>query len=678
MAHPTSMQPPDWWVNPAEDIDSALLLLGRHAALLKNPPPCPKGATLRRLLAIVEKKFEETQLEIRAQVPCAFFKPSYEQSLLLNAWWCGVDFVVCFAANRIGKTASLGVINPLLWILPNNPDWEMFSPSLKPNPADEGATFIANSPADQQAGLYYDLFQRPVQVLPRPTLAHLSKIREVLLQHPELAPDPALSHLIEPNKTKFASLQKLCPTLRPTAAAWPYAPTTPSPSDPATIWIGAPDNDFHRNIIMREWRKWLPKDSIKRWSDADLTFDISNASTTNPTPAEYRFVCKSYESEDTKWSGSAVLGIILTEGLPQSILNEVKQRIKQHGFGSWDYTPYEARNIGSKTQLAYRVYKGEEQLPLRAHIFTRFSARNAPAHILPTQKKDDLIRMWQGLKEGDARLDGIFYSSSPLVLSQLSRPNHTLPWSIEELFERYPTGQVYRGLDPGYDHPSVCCWGLLTPGNIWFIYRYYAERQTTIEQRCADIVRLSNNELHRDRWGPNEGQYNLVETHTLPNSEPVVLTATDYHAFKIDEVTGQSASLNYIKNGLLITESTHMKPEDRALTLDNLLRPSEYHTHPITRKTPGSRVYWLINGPGVDAALQKMETLFWDRLASGPNKGEAKDKVPSHKDDELDATCYLTCGPYSHSNYRAERRQSVKWSIEQENANDPFLQACNF
>jgi len=374
----------------------------------------------------------------------------------------------------------------------------------------------------------------------------------------------------------------------------------------------------------------------------------------------FNVICKSYESEDTKWSGIAVRAIILTEGITQDVLNEVKQRIQENGFASWDYTPYEARNVGQKTALAHRVFKGIEQLPLRAHIFTRFSARLAPSHILPDSKRDDLIRMWDGKKEGEARLDGVFYSSSPLILSRLDRTFHTLPWSIPELFQRYPTGQIYRSLDPGYDHPSVCAWALLIPGDIWIFYRYYIKRQTTITERCEDIIKSSCNVAIKQSFGPLPTDYYLVETNPNPNSELVVATVADYHLFKTDENSGRCVSTNYAAAGLALIESTHMGPEDRAMELDKLLDKSQYHTHPLTKNTPGARAFFLINGPGVDEALSKMESLFWQRLSSGPDKGQEKDKVPSHGDDELDATCQLAAGPFRWSNYQPPRRNVVE------------------
>lgn len=645
-----------WWHHPPLNVEGMLHLLSTRAHHLKSDND--EGRALRSLLENVESSYKETSEEIKKQYPLAYFKPSYEQSLLLNCWWCGVDFPVCLSANRIGKTACF-VINTELWIFPNNPQWEMFqSRTLPPKNKIEEQDLKSNPNQDKK--FYWDDFDRPVQILPRPQIEQLDLIRHTLLLRPDLAGDPTKSHLEIENAEKFASLQLLIP--QAFNSAWP----SPSIQESGTIWLGAPDNDFHRDILLKEWRKWLPAASIKRWSDTELFVDITTAEQTNPITTEFRLVCKSYESEDTKWSGSAVTAIVLTEGLPPEILNEVKQRIKVHGFGSWDYTPYEARNIGSKTALAFKVYKGEEQLPLRSFVFTRFSARKAPAHILPVSKRDDLIRMWDGKKEGDARLDGIFYSNSPIILSRLERSFHCLPWSFEELQERYPQGQIYRGLDPGYDHPTVCCWGYLVPGNIWFIYRYYSERQKTIKERCRDIISLSNNALKKDKYGPGKDDYNLREVHTNPKSEVTILTAADYHMFKTDELTGTAYSLNYIKGGLIVTPSTHMAPEDRAVEIDNKLDKSEYHTHPVTNHTPGCRIFFLINGVGVDAALSKMESLFWDRLASGPNKGEAKDKVPLHKDDELDATCYLVCGPYIWTNYQPLRLNH--WIDEEEKA----------
>lgn len=635
-----------WWYHPPKDLEGMLYYLETRA--FKITADDEEGRALRVLFETVDKSFGETEEQIKGDYPLAYFKPSYEQSLLLNAWIWGYDFIACFSANRIGKTVAI-IVNGQLWIFPNNPDWEIFAANFLPK-TKRSDPDVPNPDAD--ARFYWDQYDRPVQVLCRPTLESLDLIKQTLKDNPHLVGDPNNSHLEEGNAEKFQQLQELIPQAY--ASCYPYPPIQES----GTLWFGAPDNLYHKTIIMKLWKQWLPRHSIKRWSETEYSCKLATKETANPLSTEFDVIFKSYDSEDTKWSGQAVLGIMLTEGIPPAIFNEVRLRIKEHGFGSWDYTPYEARNVGAKTALAFKVFKGEEQLPLNAYIFTRLSARKAPPHILPESKRRDMLRMYDGKAEGDARLDGIFYSSSPLILSKLDRRFHCLSWSVEELFERFPNGQIYRGLDPGYDHPTVCCWALLTPGNYWFIYRYYVERLKSISERCADIVRLSNNKLVKKRWGKKPDEYILREYHPNPTSEAVLLTAADFHLFQTDENTKVSYHLNYTKAGLLVTESTHMRPKDRAVDLDNKLSPNEYYVHPQIGTAPGAKIFFLINGQGVDQAVGKMESLFWDRLAGGPHKGEAKDEVPVHGDDELDATCYVVCGPYVWTRYQPPRQNN--------------------
>ena len=189
---------------------------------------------------------------------------------------------------------------------------------------------------------------------------------------------------------------------------------------------------------MREWRKWFPKSIMVRDSDYDKTFDLLVRYDGQQTI--WRIICKSYESKDTKWSGAAVTGVLLTEGVTEPTLNEIKQRFRNDSFGYWDYTPYEPRNLGSKSALAHRVFKGKVELPLSPFVFSGFGIEKTPDFILPTDKKDDMVRMWSNTPEGEARLHGKFYSSSPVVLTNLDTTFHTLPWSKEQLFEKFPDG----------------------------------------------------------------------------------------------------------------------------------------------------------------------------------------------------------------------------------------------
>lgn len=579
---------------------------------------CEEGVALRRLHQSLQSSFQKALRQAREAAPIAFFKPSYEQALLLNAWIYGINFPICFASNRIGKTTAF-VINALLWILPNDPGWLLFQP-------------------------YQDHLGRQVQVVPRPPLRAIRHLQEFYVEYPHLAGDPSRSHLDPHNHQRYVTSQSLAPGL--------FRPAYPSPpiQSYSTIWLGAPDKEWHRSIMMRRWKDWLPPTTIQKWNNTECAFTLDTRSTTNPKPTLIDIQCKSYESRDEKWSGDAVAGIMLSEGFSQDILSEIKQRVAPDAFASWDYTPVEARNIGKKVQLAYRVYKGQEELPLRNHVFTKFTVADAPDHIIPPSKKADLLRMWQHKEEGKARIHGDFFSSSRSLVSKLDRSHHCLPWSLKDLQTHYPSLLYFRSLDPGFDHPTVCVWAALAPNNTWFIYRVLSERGLTIGERARKIIELSNNAREKISFGKNSHDFYYQEVHPFPNSEPAVLTVADYHVFATDQTTGQSYSQTYAREGLPITESTHLAPEARVLDLDRRLDPRSYpyHAHPITGLPPGAGLYFLTQGQGVAKALDQLESLFWDMLQGGPNKGESKDTVPSHGDDELDAICYLTSAPYTY------------------------------
>lgn len=613
----------NWWDRPVVTVERALEILKSRAIYIESFNE--EGIKLRELLEWVEQKHKEEENRIKEIYPQAYWVASYEQSLLLNCWWTGVDFPICFSANRIGKTACF-IFNGILWIFPNNPDWLVFKP-------------------------YTDHLGREVHVLQRPPIESILKIRNYLKEHPEMAGDPSLPYFDTEsgNAEKFATLQKLLPECYRTA--WPAAPVTKG----GTIWLGAPDNKYHSEIILKLWKKMVPQSSIQQWSQSDLNFTLNTLESTNPKPIVVNVTCKSYESEDTKWSGDAVLGIILTEGLDNVVLDEIKQRIIENGFLSWDYTPYEAANVGKKSALAKRVYEKKEELPLQPYVFTKFSARKAPDFILPAGKRADLIRMWDGKAQGKARLDGDFFTTSPAILSKLQRDFHCLTWSKDELFNRYPSGQLYRSIDPGYDHPTTCGWFLLSPQNVLFCYRFLCQSGLSIDERCKIIIEMSRNRQGKRYQGGRPENFIQFECHPFHDSEVYNGTLLDYHNFKIDETTGQPLQIRYLNAGLPVIPSPTIGDKDRAQQIDKMLDKVEYYTHPVFGVTPSARLFFLINEPGVAAALDQMETLFWERYKSGDQKGMPKDEVPQQGDDELDATGQICAYPLRWSPYRPPR-----------------------
>ena len=616
-----------WWHDPPTDPEMMMLKLEARFHLLRSASE--EGQALRRLLKQLDVAYDRALADARDAVPLAFFKPSYEQALMLNAWVFGVTFPVCFASNRIGKTTAF-VLNALLWMFPNDPAWVCFQP-------------------------YTDHLGRLVRLLPRPRHRALLPLQKFYLDHPNCAGDPSRSIDDPHNVPLIETSQRFVPGFfRP---AYP-APPISTPTN-YTIWLGAPDKEWHRSIMMRRWRDWLPPQSIEKWNSTDCAFQVNTRSSTNPHPTLIDVICKSYESRDEKWSGDAVTGIMLSEGFSPEILSEVKNRVAPHAFASWDYTPVEARNIGRKVQLAYRVFKRQEELPLRSYVFTKFRVADAPDHIIPPSKRQDMLRMWANREEGKARIEGDFFSSSRQLLSNLRREHHVLTWTFAELQLHVPSLRFFRSIDPGYDHPTACAWMALAPNNVWYVYRFLSEKGLTIGERARKIIELSHNAREKVAFGLGPNDYYWQEVHPFPDSEAFVLTVGDYHLFQIDQSTGFGMDRNYAKEGLPLVESVHTGPEARALQLDGRLDPKNYpyHTHPQTGRTPGAGIYFLVNEPGVSQAYDQMESLFWDMLQGGPNKGLSKDTVPLHGDDELDAVCQLTSAPYVyHSSLRGVTR----------------------
>lgn len=566
------------------------------------------------LLTAIKRKVSDLQKVAQEQNPLAWVQPSFEQSLKLNCWIWGVDYIVDFDANRIGKTAN-AIFNALLWLFPNDSDWKMFK-----------------SHTDHKSRTY--------KILQRPPISALEHIRDVIKEQ-RLAPNPRLPYDAPENIDAYNIIAtNLNQWLRDKEFL------SPNPRS-RKIWAGGPDTDWvTKEVLMPEFLKWCPKHYIEstsvyeariilKWKVKDKAHDVT-------------ILFKSYDSEDTKWSGGAVDGIILSEGVPKDIFNEVRQRYKYPAFGSWDYTPYEPRNTAGKSALAHSVFKDPTKLPLNPYIFSGFGVYDAPSHILSDAKKSDLITMWKDDPQGDARLKGIFYSSSPVVLKNYDPSIHCLKMSFQELRQKWAPKPLilFRGIDPGWGHVTSCAWMALAPDNSKYIYKFYARSQRSIEERCEDIITLSENTRIRHPKHPQLWQEKVTSKDTA-----IRITYIDYHTFKTDEITKRPFSYNYINNGLLVRPSITYGPKERATILNGALLPQAHLPHPETKKPPGSKIYFLINEPGVAEALNKMSNLFWLTFEKGEKRGLTKDTVQDYDDDELDAACYVLCPVLNYSSF---------------------------
>jgi hypothetical protein len=151
------------WVNdPPRDLESRILILDQFADQINERSEI--GATLREIFRECSKDYEEAVATLQRVEPQAFWKPSYEQALLLNAWIYGFNFPICFSSNRIGKTTAFA-FNGILWMFPNNPQWKCFQ-------------------------RYTDHLTEKWKSLPRPPLTNILKLQRFYEEYPELQGNP--------------------------------------------------------------------------------------------------------------------------------------------------------------------------------------------------------------------------------------------------------------------------------------------------------------------------------------------------------------------------------------------------------------------------------------------------------------------------------------------------------
>jgi hypothetical protein len=572
------------------------------------------------VLASVKSRVELIRKQAEDQNRLAWVQPSYEQSLKLNCWIWGIDYVVDFDANRIGKTAG-GVLNCLLWELPNDEQWVIFH-------------------------WHTDHLGRRFKVLRRPPISAVREIRKFIVSA-KLSFDPRLPF---DHAENIDAYNKIAVWINEQVKKKSFPPVARK----RMIWAGGPDKDWiTKEVLMPEFIKWCPKNVVKVVSQYDCRM-VLEFFDEKQKKHEVTILFKSYDSDDTKWSGGAVDAILLSEGVPRDVFNEVRQRYKYPAYGSWDYTPYEPRNTMGKSALAHSVYKDPSKLPLTPYVFSGFGIVDAPSYILADDKRADLIKNWEGDPQGDARIRGLFYSSSPVVLKHYDPQVHALQMSFEALKAMWAPKPLilFRGVDPGWGHVTACAWMALCPDNSKVIYKFYSKSQRSIEERCQDIIEMSGNQRlahpkHANLWKEEARRENAIK-----------VTFIDHHTFKTDEVTKRPFAYNYINNGLLVRPSVTVGPKERATLFNGLLQPQKYLPHPESRKPPGSRVYFLINEPGVAEAVNRMTNLFWLTFEKGEKRGLTKDTVQDYNDDELDAACYVACPTLIYSSFFRQIREN--------------------
>lgn len=619
----------DWFRNRRDDGEYQQKILGELVALAETPVELNAAEEMKEEYMETLRRLVE---QAESECPIGFFKPSWEQAQILNAWHPdfepeiapgGYQSICIFSANRIGKTCAV-VINILLWILANDPEWVMFEEHEDPP--------IYNIDGDPTSGI-----KRPSRgkytVLPRPSWETWKRT----------------GRMIYP---------------------WKSAP----PMEACEIWHGCPNDNDWNDRILGEWggkdgyRAWLPRAAIGRRSDGGEASYKQERRIVLKTG--HAITGKTYNGEDEGWKGKAVRIMAMDEGFEMSKLTESRTRVEAGGYYLWSYTPTEAKNVGKKSWVAHQAYRGKVDLVGKAKFFASFKMEDAPEHILPAEKRQtDMVAFAKLGAEGRSRMCGGFFDSSPNVFTNFGRERNILPidggdlllamrgevperWKKEfgpvradRLQFAFFQANIIRGMDEGLANPTACVWTAILRTGEYVTFREWEQSGLSVGERCREIVERSGNELELMNPGAIEERRRYKEKRPIQaevkRGMEIRRTFADSKMFKRDALSPQDSWVeNYQKAGLKIERATNIGPAARCDYLNDMLRADPTRQHLLDANQPGARAYVTRDCAKL---IERMENYLWQQIAQGQRAGEFTDK-PENKDDHtIDGTCYTNC-----------------------------------
>lgn len=542
-----------------------------------------------------------------AACPIGFFRPSWEQAQVLNAWHPdfepdlapqGYRSVCMFCGNRIGKTA-ISVVNTLLWFLPNDTEWLLFEEMEDQSSKKRGKYRVHLRPQ-------WDLWRRTGK------LHHVSDL---------------------------------------------------PPMTACECWHGVENDIAWHDKVGKEYIKWMPLEAIGRRSDGGSA--IFKQERKLETKYGHSITGKTFNADVQDWAGKAVRILNLDEGLSKNVLTEALLRIEAGGYLMWPYTPAEPRNVGDRSRVAHDAYSGKIDLVGKPRFFMDFSMEDAPDYIIPPDKKrDDIARLSREGEMGRVRMKGGFFQSSPTVFSNFERERNVLPvdaievllairgetperWrkefgqvNADRMADRFHGANIVRGMDEGMANPTACTWDALLPGGEYVTFREWEQAGLSVSERCAAIIDRSGNRRQLLKQAEEESR-SIYREEWQPGGMKIRRTFADSKMFRRNQEMPQDDwTESYRKAGLKLERATSIGPAARCDYFNDMLRAESTRQHLVRPSEPGCRAYITRDCPKL---IERMENYLWQQIAQGQRAGEFTDK-PENKDDHtVDAACYVKC-----------------------------------
>lgn len=573
--------------------------------------------------AFIDVAHEKIVRQGESENPLAFFKPSWTQAQILNAWHPsyepdkapkGYNTVMDVSGVRTGKTCAT-VINMLLWLIPNDPDWLMFQP-------------------------HTDFKGRTVQVLRRPNFDYWNRTGRMFYDDKE------------------------------------------PPKSACECWHGCPDEMHWKQKLDKEYRKWLPMKCVglrgrdPTWNLTERWIETKWGST---------IYGKLYMSDMQAWSGKELFIITFDEGPPQDKLDEARIRTR-YIYWAFTPREAANTGDRTKVAHDVYTGKFRLLPPIRTYRFGWDDVPEQVMKKADKERRDSMLDT-KNAADRVTREGGFFFSSPnvfadfdrqkhvlPVTGEQVIRavlgestPQESLkyPW-----LEKFRDANFLRGFDEGTAHPTACTWEALLKSGERVIFREWEEPAHSITDRAKRIIELSGNErvlvkpenasmteremdlarqfapeLMKDRAREEATGAKLPRYREVFRRMKIRKTLADSKIFRRDPNHPlDDWTQNYSRAGLKMERASNAPPQSRCDYSNGLFVPdhTRKHLNPAQEDPDNPHGYQCYITLDCEKLISRLETYLWAQIQSGPRVGEFTGKPDTREDDLVDAFTYVT------------------------------------
>ncbi len=246
--------------------------------------------------------------------------------------------------------------------------------------------------------------------------------------------------------------------------------------NPGLYWIISPTYRQGKQIHWIDLKKDIPPELIEYKNEQELSIHLINGS---------RIELKGADNEDAL-RGVGLKGVVLDEAADQKpmVWEEIIRPtlVDSQGWAIFIGTP---KGFNWFYHLWLRGSKGSKTYDKdwSSYQFTSYDNPTLPKGEIDKAKKEA-----KGEKKDDTFAQEYmaeFKKFSGLIYKNFDRRIHVVePPDISEM----DGWEIYRGVDFGFDNPTVCLWIAVAPDKKWYVIDEYYEKKQSSDYHCGIIL----------------------------------------------------------------------------------------------------------------------------------------------------------------------------------------------